>query len=249
VIYQRQAQHQLTFSEKMVEEEAPPATEPELSSIEIAPVLPEGALLRDYEKLEGVSNLYLVMYIEKGYQFSSWDYYTCSGSVLGDAIEGIYHLALFKEKAFVSDIKIPFAYKEYSDLPFELSFKNTKGNLYQKGKYPAEEKDELEVVKLLKLEDYTGDGNPYEILLTTTAGGCGFFDGLVAGYDPEMNSVTLYSDWIHRFRPDNDGNFSFLFQCGDHGNNIKIERKYAFDSQEKKFKMTWEKETPCVSPE
>lgn len=249
VIYQRQTQLPLTFPEKMIEEETSPGIKPESSSMEIEAVLPEGALLRDYEKLEGLRDAYLVMYIEKGYEFSSWDYYTCPGAILGDAIAGVYHLALLKEGAFVSDITIPSVYMADSELPLELSFKNIKGNLYQTGEYREEERDEVEVVKLLELNDYTGDGKAYEVLLATTGGGCGFFDGLVAGYDPEANGVALYSGWLPRFRPDSSGNFDFLFDCGDHGNETKVERKYAFDKQEKKFKMTWEQKTPCIYPE
>ena len=210
--------------------------------------LPSDSLLRDYKKLEGITpESYLVVYVEKGYEIdeSVCTYLSCPGTILGRSIKGEYHLVLYQRGSIVNDVTVQQAYKGY---PLELVYQNSKENLYEKGEYLEGQKNELELVDLIKLEDYTGDGKAYEFLFLTTGGGCGFYDGLVAGYNDQRNEAVLYSGWVSRFQPNNQGGFNYLFDCGDHGNMLKIEKKYQFDPETEKYELIWEQETPCDIP-
>lgn len=216
-----------------------------VSSNTLLAALPRGVLLRDFEKLKnGSKNAYLVIYVEPGYKFDSWGYDSCPGIILGDSLSGVYHLVLIQDNKVVNDVILPYAINDGKGA-LELSFKNKKMYTLKKGTFPESEQDDIIDVKLLQLEDYTGDGKPYEFLLTTTGGGCGFFDGLVAGYDPAANKAVLYSGWIPRFIPDSKGNASYVFDCGDHGNMTRVEAKYGFDPATKKFKKLSEVKTVC----
>ncbi|HUW21600.1 MAG TPA: hypothetical protein VMW41_02920 [Candidatus Bathyarchaeia archaeon] len=223
--------------------------EPRLSEEEsISALLPEGVFLRDYQRVPNVGHeLMLVLYIEKDYQFSPWSFESCPGAILGKAIRGQYHLALVNSQQLIDDIAVPAAYVESQPSGLELAYENTKENLYPVGQYDNKDKDQLETVKLLKLQDYTGDNQEYEFLLTTTAGGCGFWDGLVAGYDPVDKKLVLYSGWLPRLKPNQKGEFDYLFDCGDHGNQTRVESRYQFNPQTKEFEKVWEKETDCIT--
>jgi hypothetical protein len=198
--------------------------------------LPEGSILRDYQQIPGKKNEYLVIYVEKGYEFNSWEI-SCPGEILGDSIIGDYHLVLIQDSKLINDIPIPPAYS--GDHKLELTYKN-----YSDGWVNYESKHK-EIIKLLNLKDLTGDKSSYEFLLTTTAGGCGFYDGLVGGYDPEKNLATLYSGWIPRFSPDENGEFIFLFECGDHGNLTRTEKEYHFNKDLNTYEVVKDTETPC----
>ncbi len=208
-------------------------------------VLPEGTLLREFTYIPGVTpTSYLLLYVEKGNKLDDWGYDSCPGMILGVAIAGNYHLALFQNGTVISDVKIPKP-SDYDDATsLELVYKNTKENIFGLDAN-ASDANEVIVASLLQLKDYTGEGKKYEVVFTTTQGGCGIFDGLVAGYDPEDNKVRLYSDWIPRFSPNSSGEFNYLFECGDHGNVTRIEETYEFDKSAKKFIQTSHKETPC----
>ena len=207
-------------------------------------LIQEGSLLRDYQEIPGVDNSYLVIYIKPGYTFNTWDY-SCPGFMLQDSIIGEYHLALVQDNKIINDLVIPLssvsqAYQ--TDGKLELIYKNKfTGN----GLGEVNIEDRV-VQKLIEFKDLTGDGQPYEFLLTTTGGGCGFNESIVGAYDPEENQAILYSDWIMRFQPDENGESYYLFECGDHGNEIRQEARYKYDANLKKFVKYWELSTSCI---
>ncbi len=204
-------------------------------------LVPKDAYLRDYSTVDGGKTL--LLYMEPGYKTDNWSFYSCPGAVLGNALVGRYHLALVQKDRVVNDVLIPGAYED--DGFVSLALQNTKSNLLKVGEYPESEKNTLVDVKLLDLKDLTGDGKANEFNIFTTGGGCGFYDGLVGGYDEVSNKAVLYSKWIPRFRPDKDGDYYYLFDCGDHGNDTKIEEKYRFNKDLRKFEKYWEIRTAC----
>lgn len=217
-----------------------------VSKQEILGLLPEEVMLRDWVKIEKVKpETYFIIYIEPGYETIELDYLSCLGIILGQAIRGDYICALYQKGEIVDELKIPEAYSEIKNYDTMISYKNLKRNMYPQEKLSSSEAEEIEEVKLLDLKDYTGDNKAYEFLLTTSAGGCGFYDGLLVGYDEKENRLIIMSDWIERFRPDNNGEFDYLLECGDHGNDTRIERKYKFNPGIKKFEKVFEKKTPC----
>lgn len=203
----------------------------------IKSVLPKGSFLRDYQKIPNHQNTFIVIYLEKGYQFNSWDL-SCPGMILGDSILGTYHLSLIRDYKLINDIVLPQAYTGNNKL--ELTYKKYKDGWPMEG----EEKDK-QVIKLLDLKDLTGDGLAYEFLFTTTGGGCGFYDSLVGAYDPDYEEVVLYSDWLPRFEPDSNGRSHYLFDCGDHGNMTRVEKEYQFNQNAKRYDVVNKVETPC----
>lgn len=209
--------------------------------------LAQGDYLREVRKLEGVKpDSFLVVYIEKGYtveEMSPESAMSCPGEITGQPIRGRYNVALWQSEKMVSDVVVPEAGYNMPNYRLALVYRNIRGNIYQD--FERSDKLEWEVVPLINLRDYTGDGKAEEFLLVTTEGGCGFWDGLVAGYDQITNRVAIYSDWIPRFNPDSNGNFHYLFECGDHGNQTRVEADYKFDRAAKRFIKVAEKETPC----
>jgi hypothetical protein len=226
----------------MVLQKSPKVLVPKNIENEIKEILPEGSFLRDYQKLEGVKpDSYLVVFIDEGYEFNESGL-SCPGMILGLAIQGDYHLALIQDMQLVNSFQLASVYDDHD---LELVYKDIWSHLNFDTDEFEIEKEDIEIEKLLDLRDFTGDGKEYEFLLITTGGGCGFFDGLVAGYDEDRNKVVTYSKWIPRFSPDEKGEFDFLFECGDHGNMARLEKKYEFNEQAKEFEMVWEKETDC----
>lgn len=220
---------------------------------EIEKLLPKKTFLRDCTEiplwLHGLvpldshnRDLYLFVYIENGYQSSFYDFNSCPGEIMGTALRGNYHLALFQKNQIIDDIVLPKS--GYQD-QLELPYLNTKENLYEKGEYLEKEKNKLEKVKLLTFKNYTGSNRDLDLILTTTGGGCGFYDSLVAGYDEGQNKIILYSGWIGGLNPDRNGESYVLFSCGNHGNTVQSEIKYKFNPTSKKFEKIYEKETPC----
>jgi hypothetical protein len=210
-------------------------------------VIPKGAILRDYVKMEDTKvTAYLLIYVEKGYTMedvNAESLMSCPGEINGQPIRGNYHLGLFENNKLVNEVPIPGEPYDNTGELLPLVYRNTKGNIYSDPNRP--DKLETEVVPLLVLKDYTGDSLPFEFLLKTTEGGCGFWDGLVGGYDPETNKAVIYSDWIQRLSPDDKGYFHYLFDCGDHGNDVKVEQDYQFSPAAKRFIQTSEKKTSC----
>jgi hypothetical protein len=204
-------------------------------------LLPRDALLRDFAQTTDGKTL--MLYAEPGYKPENWDFYSCPGGVLGKAVVGKYHIALVQNGKIVNDVLIPGSYQDDGNV--SLTVQNIKSNLLKVGEYPESEKNTLMDVKLLELRDLTGDGKVNEFNIFTTGGGCGFYDGLVGGYDEESDSVVLYSGWFPQFSPDGNGNYYYLFECGNHGNNTRYEAKYQFNQILKKFEKYWEKSTPC----
>jgi len=204
----------------------------------IKSLFPNGSFLRDFQKVPGQNNTYLAIYIESGYQFNSWEL-SCPGMILGDSIIGKYHLSLIQNGQIINDLTLPEFYDNNNRL--ELTYKN-----YTDG-WPSEgETKQKEIIKLLDFQDLTGDGLDYEFLLTTTTGGCSLYNRLVGAYDPDQNKAVLYSNWLFRFEPDSSGKSYYLFDCGDHGNEKKIEKQYQFNKTTKTYEVIWEKENPCI---
>lgn len=231
---------------------------PLLARERIEAVLPTGSFLRDYQRLAGLRpETFLILSVEKGYQKDRFDptANSCPAMILGESVSGRYHLALFRGEKIVDDLSIPNAYNDEQNnqhIPLALSYRNSQANLEPEPTkecvYPNDQTTEcltMKEVKLLDLKDYTGEGQPLEFLLTTTAGGCGFYDRLAAGYDPQSGKLLIYSDWLERFNPNSQGESNYLLDCGDHGNNTRLERKYKFNPTEKKFKLIWERQTAC----
>jgi hypothetical protein len=215
---------------------------------QIARKIPAGAVIREVVRLEGVKpNAYLFIYLEKGYQLSDFAegdvMLSCPEMILGQSITGNYHLGLWQNGKIVNEIPISSPYGEMGNKELSLVYRNTKENIYTA--YGGEDKYTVEKVSLLKLSNYTGRGKNWDVLFKTTAGGCGFWDGLVAGYDPGTNRVVAFSTWLPRFEPDRTGEFHYLFECGDHGNDTRIETDFAFNSTQKKFTIVSDKSTKC----
>ena len=215
----------------------------------IAASLPKGAFLRDFKRLDRIGpEAFLVIYIEKGYEADDWytdalQYVSCPGEIMGQAIRGKYRLAVWRGGKLIGDMEIPAAGYNLAGYRLGLVYKNIRGNIYQDLNRP--DRDKLDGVPLLVMRDYTGDGRENEFLLKTTEGGCGFWDGLVAGYDEKTDRPVVYSDWIFRLNPDKDGNFKLLFECGDHGNTTRLEEWYEFDEGVERFEKVRGKETLC----
>jgi hypothetical protein len=209
--------------------------------------LPEGALLRDYVKLTDTKDgTYLFIYIDKGYteeKTAPEAMMSCPGEITGQPIRGRYHLGLFQGNKLVNSVVIPDGNFNLPDYKLAIVHYNIKGNIYHDLNRP--DKMEIEELSLLVMKDYTGDGKPYEFLLKTTEGGCGFWDGLVAGYDPETNQAAVFSDWIPNLEPDNTGYYHYIFSCGNHGNEVEVLEDYQYSPAIKRFVKTSEKETPC----
>lgn len=242
--------HELLFPHKIIQTQVECPLD---IKTEIEKLLPDEAYLRDCTEIPlwlapldshnpHNRDLYLVVYIESGYQTFSYGFNSCPGEIMGIALRGNYHLALFQNNQIIDDIALPIP--DYQD-QLELPYLNTKENLYEKGEYLEKEKNKLEKVKLLTLKNYTGSNRDLDFILTTTGGGCGFHDSLVAGYDEGQNKIILYSDWIGGLNPDRNGESYILSSCGNHGNTVQSEIKYKFNPTSKKFEKIYEKETPC----
>lgn len=239
----------------------PPLTPAPTSSTTIAPdpttysedelqaVIPSDALLREYQQIPHVKpTTYLLLYVEDGYSTVEYDYATCPGNFLGKSIDGKYHLALFQSGVIIDEVMIPIAYELPDQENFlELSYQKPVPDKYSYDELLNIPAADIEVitVQLLNLQDYTGDGVGHEILFHTSAGGCGFFQGIVIGYDETENSIHVYSDWIQNFEPDRNGDFYYLFDCGNHGNILRREDTYRFDSNLQRFVRSSHRESPC----
>jgi hypothetical protein len=154
---------------------------PEYIKNSLTKVIPQGAMLRDYIKLNGTRDLsYLLIYIEKGYtplDVKPGEMMSCQGEVAGQPIRGKYHLGLFEKNKLVNDIVI-------SNSQVELVYKNIKGNIYND--LNRADKLETEVVPLLVLKDF-------KFILKTSGKGCGSVKELVAGYVQDTNQVKIFS--------------------------------------------------------
>lgn len=216
---------------------------PEYIKKNIEKILPAGAFLRDYKKLNGAGdNAYLVIYVEKDFTVDKTEgeaLLSCPGEIVGQPIKGKYHLELIENYKTINDVSIPY----YMDRDLALVYRNIKANIY--GNFNRKDGMEMEGVPLLVLKDYTGDEKPFEFLIITSEGGCGFWNGLVAGYDPDTNKAVLFSDWIHNLNPNNKGYFQYLFDCGNHGNQTRVEEDYQYSPTVKWFIKTGERQTPC----
>jgi len=208
---------------------------------DIANLLPPGIFVRDIEMIEGLFKAtYIVLYLDPGYTMDPDPYaLSCPSEILGEPLIGNYHIALIQSGQLINTLNIPTAYSSgllslaYRNLPILSDATGT------------DVEDRLQVVKLIALKDYTGDGKPYEFLFTTTGGGCGFYDSILIGYHQLSNTLKFYSTWLPRFNPDNSGKSHFLFECGDHGNDTRVEKTYQFNPKTSQFVITQEKLTPC----
>jgi hypothetical protein len=212
---------------------------------QIQNLLPQGSFLREVELVPRSNpKQYLFLYLDPGYRIHDWDYSSCPGGILSQALAGSYRLGLFQENKIVSQIVLPPAYTDPSNTisqSLELAYQT-------QNQSPSDASPSAvtpQVAKLLNFADYTGDGRQYEVLFTTTNGGCGFYDGLVAGIDTTQKKLNLYSNWIPRFNPDNKGIFNYLFDCGDHGNTTKVQKQYRYNPAKKYFEVVAQTETPC----
>lgn len=241
---------------------------------QVQKLLPSNALMREVELIPGVSpESYLVIYIEdpkfddlKDYETNY--YMTCPESTMGQAIEGVYHLGLFQSNSLVDD-QVIYSNYWYVDPTThflgkgpenrgKLSFRNTKQNIHWRfnGPEPSEEeKNELEIVKLIRLEDLTGDGLGYEFKLTGTTSPCGHSEYLIAGYDKKRNQAVVYpiitdipdnvvypiitdfkiSYWGDNFLPDSLGKVEWYWRCGDHGATEESYQSYLFNSANQSY--------------
>lgn len=220
-------------------------------------VLPSGAFLRDFEPIPNLTpTSYLVLYV-KNPKFDEIPkerdqlYTTCPELTRGQAIEGEYHLALFQKNSFTSDIVIPPSRQK-------LVFKNTKYNIYSafNGSKPEKEEEfELEKVKLIHFQDYTGDNQPYEFRLIGETFACGYTSYLIAGYNPKKGEVTLYPIkekgktyyWSIRFSPNSSGRAEVIISCGDHGSDVEERKIYQFNPDEEAYFLIEEKVIPCTN--
>jgi len=207
---------------------------------ELESVLPVGTFLRDFKEV-GQSK-YLTIYSEPDYRIGDENYenLSCPTMILGQAIIGDYHVALVEDGNIISDVEIPTLANFESDDMLALVYINRDYEDYENY-----ENDNLRVVNLIDLKDYTGDGKANEFILTTTSGGCGFYENIVAGYDDSADAVKLYSDWIMRFDPV-AGKAYDLIDCGNHGSDVRIEKWWEFNENKGKFELVDEKITECT---
>ena len=201
--------------------------------------LVHGAFLRDFKKLD--KDKYIVVYLEQEYRLGDPNYknISCPTQILGQAMIGDYHAALVEDGKIISDVNVPNLANFESEDKLALVYVN-----YDYEDYRDATKNKLKVEELIDLKDYTGDGNANEFILTTTSGGCGFYENLVVGYDVSTDSVRLYSDWIGRFDPV-AGRAYDLFECGDHGSDTRVEKWWEFNEDIEKFILVNEKITEC----
>lgn len=233
----------------------------------IEALLPENSFLREVELIPGVSpESYLLIYIEDPkFDEAQEDpnrmiYMSCPEVTEGQAIDGIYHLALFQNNSIVNDKIIPVGGVATDNLEprQKLVFKNTKINIFWmfNGSEPSKQEEyNLEQVKLINFKDYTGDGQKYEFKLTGATFPCGHTEFLVAGYDKKNNETVIYPIvenqdifyWWDNFDPDSTGKAEWRFQCGDHGNDVEEYKLYQFDADKGNYILTENKETPCAN--
>jgi hypothetical protein len=139
-----------------------------------------------------------------------------------------------------------------------MSWKNTKKNNYNyfNGKpFSGSEENNLEVSKLIHLEDLNGDGYPFEFLLY---GGeyfsCGHDERLVSGYDKDSLSVIVYkiadtkgktTYWKDNFIPDKNGDVKVSWLCGDHGSETETNFYYQYNALKKLYILVREEKKQC----
>ena len=145
-------------------------------------------------------------------------------------------LIIIEDGKIISDLKIPNLANFESEEKLALVYINKYGE--------SVNSDSVRVISLIVLKDLTGDGKTGEFILTTTSGGCGFYENIVVGYDESANAVKLYSDWIMRFNPV-AGKAYDLFECGNHGSEDRVQKWWEFDENIEKFKLVDDKITPC----
>lgn len=206
--------------------------------------LPKGAFIREIVKIPRTwPNKYLAIWIEPGYtrtpdedsaSYSYFEFGGCQEEFLGQYISGHYHLGVFSLGLLLQDLKIPYQ-QDNKDIPLPLTWNKMVNN-------------DIHLIQqqLIQLEDLTGDGEPSEFALYTTQGRCGFWESMVFGFDTRSQKLVQYSDWIERFRPNSQGEVDTLFECGDHGNQMRQKRHYKFNALEKKLNLVSETLTDCA---
>ncbi len=236
-------------------------------------LLPKNSFLRELALIPDIfPESYLLIYVEDPKfneipkDASGYIYMSCPEVTEGQAIEGIYHLALFQNNSIVNDKIIPVGDNvvfnnseeagESAALRQKLVFKNTKINIYWmfNGLEPSKQEEyNLEKVTLINFKDYTGDGQKYEFKLIGATFPCGHTEFLIAGYDQENNKAVVYPVvenqdtfyWRDNFDPDSVGKVEWRFQCGDHGNDLEEYKLYQFNTDQENYILTEDKETPC----
>lgn len=228
---------------------------------QLVKLLPQGAMLRDFAPIPDTQKV-LVIYIQDPVidpEPIPDDLLICSGWVSGQAIRGVYHLALLEDGRIVNDTIIP----DPSDWHWPvlrhigLIFRHTKAVIHARfgGPKPMDDVDAqlFSKVRLMRLRDLNGDDLPHEFQLEVYVAACGYVQVLTAGYSAKQQKAMVYPIlegqaaryWHDNFHPDEQGRVHWQFQCGDHANDIDAKKTFEFDQAQDAYVLTSHSEAAC----
>ncbi len=231
--------------------------------------LPKGSYLREYKKLTDVKeDIYIGLYVtnfnettkpiippvDYRVEDSSTGYFSdCISEINGQSLKGKYFAFVYKAGEITSTYEIP---KGFDNEPIFLCLYNTPYNInYHYNKTSIKEQksnNTLEIVDLINLVDYTGDGKKNEFQLQFNNIGCGFADYMIIGYNEGNDKVLGYPIfnngkkyyWYGRFHP-LGGYFSIEYDCGDHGSETYTREDFKFNEKLLQYDNVYSIEKKC----
>lgn len=118
--------------------------------------------------------------------------------------------------------------------------------------------NDIEPVTLMRLSDYTGDGNAWEFRIVEGVGSCGHNLSLLYGYSARRRQLIKYPIYngtelvdeevdifpgpLHIFRP---GHARSAFMCRDHGSDVQNVTEYAYDNKKEAWFVTRSESRLC----
>ncbi len=240
----------------------------------IKKVLGEDIFVRDIEPVPGEQNIYLAIYIENPVFDNDPDlslaekgllYFSCPETTMGQGTSGTYHLAAFRTSGqavdLVNDEVLRLTTRTDNPVPDQprLSFRNTRFNLETSTACQAgfaecrEDQKTILVAKLLKFSDLTGDGKANEFKVVGDQTPCGHIETGIAGFNTKALLYPIYTNlkaterqmMFDNFVPDKNGEVSWQFTCGDHGNQIEQNKLFRFDAKKQAYILVSSSEKTC----
>ncbi|RJQ27955.1 hypothetical protein C4577_00380 [Candidatus Parcubacteria bacterium] len=212
----------------------------------LSKIIPNGSYLREVKDIPDIKDIKIIVYIEQPIiekEFNLANTTSCSGSTLGQSIEGVYHLALLKNNALYSDIIIPSYINEgnQENNKQQLAFKNTKAMAYyyfSGDKFNERERNSPVDVSLIQFGEFNTQKSLVDFVITGPQEVCGHTSYLHGGYDTQSDKLILYPIvngdkkyfWGDNFSPSKYGEVINGWTCGDHGADTDESNYYKFEA-------------------
>lgn len=223
--------------------------------------IPQGSYLREVKDIPGVKGVKLIAYIDNPNfedKFDLGNITSCPGSTMGQAIDGIYHLALVKDGNLYGDIIMPaYSYEDNKvDSRQKLAFKNTKANAYYYfggEKFNGKNENDPVDVQLVQFGSFTDNDKLIDFSITGPTSPCSHTYYLHGGYDIQNNKLVFYPImegnskyyWGDSFRPFRGGGVFTEWRCGDHGSETYENNYYQFESTASAYILSTSERGKC----